>query len=296
MAGTLMISRSDLQRLAKRQKVALGTLEKDYVLTEVLKALSLVPPLNELLVFKGGTALRKIYFGHWRYSEHLDFTAKRDMEKEELRRALDEWHRQVEEMSQIRLTTRMLHKPDGYARVRSQFIGPLSYPGMIFMDLSFDEPLCLDPEYRDVLTAPFPGEGQKVFVYPLEELLAEKMRSLLERGKSRDYYDVWRLLTEHYSNLDFNLLGVVLPKKLAHKGLVLRNISDFIPKDIRGLKRYWEKDLGQQVDQLPPLDKVLGELRDVLDKAVPPHLPLAEADRRLEPTPPLPKEPTRRRQ
>ncbi|MBM3120442.1 MAG: nucleotidyl transferase AbiEii/AbiGii toxin family protein, partial [Chloroflexi bacterium] len=201
MAGTLMISRSDLQRLAKRQKVALGTLEKDYVLTEVLKALSLVPPLNELLVFKGGTALRKIYFGHWRYSEHLDFTAKRDMEKEELRRALDEWHRQVEEMSQIRLTTRMLHKPDGYARARSQFIGPLSYPGMIFMDLSFDEPLCLAPEYRDVLTAPFPGEGQKVFVYPLEELLAEKMRSLLERGKSRDYYDVWRLLTEHYSNL-----------------------------------------------------------------------------------------------
>jgi predicted nucleotidyltransferase component of viral defense system len=74
--GTLMISKSDLRRLAKREKVALGTLEKDYVLTEVLKALSLVPTLNELLVFKGGTALRKIYFTHWRYSEDLDFTVK----------------------------------------------------------------------------------------------------------------------------------------------------------------------------------------------------------------------------
>ena len=29
-----MISRSELQRLANREKVALGTLEKDYVLTE----------------------------------------------------------------------------------------------------------------------------------------------------------------------------------------------------------------------------------------------------------------------
>jgi len=81
----------------------------------------------------------------------------------------------------------------------------------------------------------------------------------------------------------------VLTKKLAHKGLVLRNTNDFIPKDIRGLKRYWEEDLGQQVDQLPPLDKVLGELRDALDKLVSPHLTLAEADRKLEPTPPLPK-------
>jgi hypothetical protein len=32
-----MISRSELQMLANRQKVALGTLETDYVLTEVLK-------------------------------------------------------------------------------------------------------------------------------------------------------------------------------------------------------------------------------------------------------------------
>jgi hypothetical protein len=31
-----MISKSELQRLANREKVALGVLEKDYVLTEVL--------------------------------------------------------------------------------------------------------------------------------------------------------------------------------------------------------------------------------------------------------------------
>lgn len=98
------------------------------------------------------------------------------------------------------------------------------------------------------------------------------MRSLLERGKSRDYYDVWRLLKEHYSDLNFNLLSVVLSKKLAHKGLILHNASDFIPKDIRGLKQYWGKDLRQQVDLLPPLDKVLEELGDALDKLVSPHL------------------------
>jgi len=46
MEGAMMLSRAELQRLANREKVALGTLEKDYVLTEVLKALSQVSRLN----------------------------------------------------------------------------------------------------------------------------------------------------------------------------------------------------------------------------------------------------------
>jgi predicted nucleotidyltransferase component of viral defense system len=272
MEGAVMLSRAELQRLANRKKVALGILEKDYVLTEVLKALSRAPELKDVLVFKGGTALRKIYFPHWRYSEDLDFTVKHDIAKEELRRAFDTWYRQVEQASQIQLTTKTFHKPNGYARTRTQFLGPLAYPGMIYMDLSFDEPLCLEPQYRTVLTAPFTGEQRRVLVYPLEELLAEKMRSLLERGKSRDYYDVWKLLKEHPSQLNLDLLGTVLTQKLAHKSLYLHSMGSFLPQDIEGLKRYWEKDLRQQVSSLPPLEEVLKELQDMLDKLVAPHV------------------------
>lgn len=196
------------------------------------------------------------------------------MNKEELRQALDAWYHQVEQASQIRLATKMLHKPNGYARVRTQFVGPLAYPGMIYIDLSFDEPLCLEPEYKRVLTNPFTGEQRKVLVYPLEELLAEKMRSLIERGKSRDYYDVWRLLKEYTSQLNLELLGMVLDKKLAHKGLCLRAINDFLPMDSRALKRYWEKDLQQQINSLPPLEQVLQELQAMLDNLLAPHVSL----------------------
>ncbi|MCL0069484.1 nucleotidyl transferase AbiEii/AbiGii toxin family protein [Dehalococcoidia bacterium] len=278
MEGAVVLSKAELQRMAQREKVALGILEKDYVLTEVLKTLSQVPVLNEMMVFKGGTALRKVYFSHWRYSEGLDFTVRHDMAKEELRQSLDGWYRQVEQESQIQLTTKMLHKTDGYARIRSQFLGPLSYPGMIYMDLSFDEPLCLEPEYRRVLTNPFTDQQREVLVYPLEELLAEKMRSLLERGKSRDYYDVWRLLREHSSQLHFELLGTVLAEKLAHKGLGLRSMSDFLPGDPGVLKSYWEKDLKQQVESLPPLGEVLDELQGMLKKLVAPCMSLEETE------------------
>jgi predicted nucleotidyltransferase component of viral defense system len=267
-----MLSRAELQRLASRERVALGLLEKDYVLTEVLKALSQLQELRESFVFKGGTALRKIYFPRWRYSEDLDFTVKSDIPKEELGQDLDGLYQQVEEATQIRLTTRMLHKTNGYARVRTQFLGPLGHPSMIYMDLSFDEPLCLEPHSRKVLTAPFPDEERTIQVYPLEELTAEKMRSLLERGKSRDYYDVWRLLKEQRSQMDLELLGTVLQKKLGHKGLALTTTTDFLPENPAGIKKYWEKDLSQQVAKLLPLEDVLNELKQMLDSYVAPHL------------------------
>jgi predicted nucleotidyltransferase component of viral defense system len=274
MAGTLMLSRADLQRLAHWERVALGVLENDYVLTEVLKGLSQLQAWRESYVFKGGTALRKVYFPHWRYSEDLDFTVKFDIPKEELRQNLDGLYQQVEQSTQIRLTTRMLHKTNGYARIRTQFLGPLAYPAMIYMDLSFDEPLCLEPQFRKVLTAPFPHEERTVQVYPLEELMAEKMRSLVERGKSRDYYDVWRLLKEQRSEMNLELLGTVLEKKLRHKGLKLRTTADFLPESPSGIKRYWEKDLSQQVAVLLPLEDVLNELKQMLDSYIAPYLPL----------------------
>jgi len=143
---------------------------------------------------------------------------------------------------------------------------------MIFMDLSFDEPLCLAPERRTILTEPFLSEGQKVLAYPLEELFAEKIRSLMERGKSRDYYDVWRLLKEKSSELDFKLLGNVLVKKLMHKHLIITSINDFLPKDINTLKQYWASELEQQINQLPPLDAVIEELQEMLKNLVVPYL------------------------
>ena len=48
--------------------------ERDYVLSWVLKSLYEIEPLRKCLVFKGGTALRKLYFPQTRFSVDLDFT------------------------------------------------------------------------------------------------------------------------------------------------------------------------------------------------------------------------------
>ncbi len=55
-------------------KVMQGIIEKDYALSYVLAGISSVPDLSETLIFKGGTALKKFFFGDYRFSEDLDFS------------------------------------------------------------------------------------------------------------------------------------------------------------------------------------------------------------------------------
>jgi predicted nucleotidyltransferase component of viral defense system len=271
MENRLVLSRAELQRLANSQRVALGVLEKEYVLTQVLNNISLIDELATLFVFKGGTALRKIYFPDWRYSEDLDFTVKRDMPEKELHGCLNNLYAQVQRTTGIKLLTLMLHKPNGYARLRIQFMGPLAYRGRIFMDLSFDEPLCLEPVYRRVIAYPFTDDERSILVYPLEEILAEKIRSIQERGKSRDYYDVWRITKEHSADIDSSLLTKVLSKKLRHKQLMLNSINDLFPYDVKNVRRYWDEDLRRQVNDLPGLEEVLGELTTQLSYLIKPE-------------------------
>src|SRR5437773_12195031 len=49
-------------------------IEKDYALSYVLAGMAKQPELSHSLIFKGGTALKKIFFGDYRFSEDLDFS------------------------------------------------------------------------------------------------------------------------------------------------------------------------------------------------------------------------------
>ena len=67
-----------LQKEAQNRAVKWETVEQDYVLSWALKGISQIPTLKKNLVFKGGTALKKMYFGDYRFSQDLDFSVKND--------------------------------------------------------------------------------------------------------------------------------------------------------------------------------------------------------------------------
>ena len=73
-----MIPQRNLSLLSNRlahaggRRIPEAVLERDYCLAWFLVGLS-HSSLREHLVFKGGTALKRCYFGDYRFSEDLDF-------------------------------------------------------------------------------------------------------------------------------------------------------------------------------------------------------------------------------
>ena len=72
--------------------------------------------------------------------------------------------------------------------------GPLAVPGWprVLFDLTQHEPAIDEPVLRRVLH-PYPDElpvDSLVQTYSMEELIAEKVRALVERTRPRDLYDV----------------------------------------------------------------------------------------------------------
>ena len=61
--------------MRRELQVPREVLERDYVLSWVLAGLVGEESLSQSLIFKGGTALKKCYFGDYRFSEDLDFSS-----------------------------------------------------------------------------------------------------------------------------------------------------------------------------------------------------------------------------
>ena len=86
MSDQLRPLRTRLDAARKNSMIELRVFEIDYLISFVLVGLMSVDVLKRTLVFKGGTALRKCYFGDYRFSEDLDFSTyegvptKADME------------------------------------------------------------------------------------------------------------------------------------------------------------------------------------------------------------------------
>ncbi len=63
-----------LHELSKQNHMRLDILEKEYALSYLLAAIAKTPDIGEKIVLKGGTALRKLYYRGYRFSEDLDYS------------------------------------------------------------------------------------------------------------------------------------------------------------------------------------------------------------------------------
>lgn len=244
-----MIDREDLHRIHD-QELPLHILEQDYVQALFLQKFY---SENESLVFKGGTFLRHAH-GLDRFSEDLDFTAKKDDVIEDIREAaenlsdygVEAWIDNLEER-EISLSCRL------------RFEGPLYQGsersiGSIDIEVSKREDILLEPEWTRLFFE-YP-ETRVVNALGLnkKELLAEKLRALTSRDKPRDLYDCWFLVQQ----------GVELDSELFERKIEVVEGNPEV--DISVTEEMWEDDLEIFLQNPPEYQRVKESLIESLEE------------------------------
>jgi len=264
-----MIKPGEIQQKASAVGVRDQQIEKDYILSWILFGIAKHEQLTKAIVFKGGTVLKKVYFEDYRFSEDLDFTLLNSVTTYE---QIFEWFKQTFEFIReeanipLEIIDNNEHE-DGGINFYISFTGPLGGQGnnkRVKVDISRSEQMEYAPVMKDVIVGYSDLEAHQLLCYPLEEVLVEKMRTVMQRMQARDFYDFWFLLEQHDMDAAYHMKE--FEKKCSSKNL---KHSDFPKKLAERLPQYkarWKNSMGEQIKDLPDFDQVEREVQRHLKK------------------------------
>ena len=252
-----MITRMELQEVARFRRLSLKNAERDYLLDICLHTVS---GHGRGLVFKGGTALYKLHNLN-RFSEDLDFVAEK--KRPDIRTLQDE----VVRAGRLLGIAARAGEPDEYRRsvnLQVFFNGPL-YDGskgsttrVVFNVSLRERPYHVESRMYNPL---FKELGSfELRVLRVDELLAEKVRAVMTRDKPRDVYDVWFLLNS----------GVKMDKGIVEKKLKAYDSpfsGDGFMAAAKRKRGMWVSDLRDLIiGELPKFDTVIHDITQMLGK------------------------------
>nr|WP_232833859.1 nucleotidyl transferase AbiEii/AbiGii toxin family protein [Saliphagus sp. LR7] len=210
-------------------------------------------------MFKGGTALSKLYFPQsWRFSEDLDFgvTGQYQGSKRELRALLDT----VADRSGIKFSIREHHEsqqehyPTHYVDISIQYRAVFGHPNTTSIDVMVDEHVAFDPVQHTHAYEDIPEFN--LHAYSVEEIFAEKLRAIYQRGAARDYYDLYQLLETGSVTIDFADVGPAFEAKCEHDGLTV-DLATGLPEDQQDvIRQQWDTTLPDLTGNPPAFETV----------------------------------------
>lgn len=254
-----MIKPGEIQNKARKFGVRDQQIEKDYILSWILQGIAQNESLSKVMAFKGGTVLKKVYFEDYRFSEDLDFTLlEEDLTNEQIFEWFEEVFEYIREEANIPLERVDDNEHgDGGINFYISYVGPLGGLGAnkkVKVDISRSENLVFEPVKNNVFIGYSDQEEHQILCYTLEEILVEKLRSIMQRMQARDFYDIWYLLEERKMDVDFYINE--FKAKCQSKEV---NPADFYKKLEQRLPQYkgrWQKSMVDQIHDLPDFDTV----------------------------------------
>ena len=256
-----MISQREISKIAFRQHKLDKIIEKDYVISWILLGLA-GSRLKESFAFKGGTALKKVYFPDYRYSEDLDFTLLGDLEEKVLIDGFRAVLRELEKSQDLlfELKEERIERHINTLTFYVDFVGPLLArlgSRNIKIDFTLIEKLVFSVEEK-IIKAPYSdckGLKRKSKTYSLEEVLTEKLCALIGRTEPRDLYDTHSLF--NLGNLKYHEVAEGFRVKAETKKIDSRRLSSIFRQKEATIAKLWEIRLAHQVDELPDLEEVI---------------------------------------
>lgn len=176
----------------------LAQIEQDLVISRALVDLYNEPHVSETLIFRGGTALNKLFIKPpSRYSEDIDFVQKNsnpigqtiDVIRELFKPWLGDPKWKITERS-----AKLIYKYEAINKM----------PAKLKIEINTTEHFQVLP----LKTVPFTVESDwfngatNIITYELDELMATKLRALYQRRKGRDLFDLWFVNQKGLVNLD----------------------------------------------------------------------------------------------
>jgi predicted nucleotidyltransferase component of viral defense system len=282
-----MILQKEIVTIAAQKGVVKSTIDKDWALGHFIDAIFSIPELRQKLIFKGGTCLKKCYIRDYRFSEDLDFTST-DKDFIFTGKHLDnisaflkqrvEMPTHIESLKELKFKDKLT----GYEAI-IKFWGsdhphndspPATqrWQTKVKIEIILYELILFTVSYRDVVHSysdKLTENALQIPCYSIEEVLAEKIRSLIQRSYTapRDFYDIW-YLSKHFPELDYKLIADAFHKKLAFKGHSFSSVEQLInSENDKHLSAAWKNSLAHQITgELPDFETVKNELLTLFKK------------------------------
>ncbi len=287
--GEFLMTTANLRKIIRdiRSKTGIGwdILEQDYVLSWMLFGIAHNEKLRSSLIFKGGTALKKCYFGDYRFSQDLDFSVQEDCPKGEdlfllIQNACSYAGKARED---VEFKCNRYPETEAHPEAQEAFVIHARLPWQrdfntsVKVEVTMQERVILPPIQKTILHGYGESLDATIMTYRIEEIIAEKIRAILQyakkihergwgRSRVRDYYDLWRILTEYDTTIDKSTIPNLVNHKCALKNVSLSSVDDlFQERLMQIITSEWERWLAPLVPNLPASECVVNELRTQLN-------------------------------
>lgn len=287
-----MLLKTKLQNYKNSSGAKWEIIEQDYVLSWILAGIASHPSLQENLIFKGGTCLRKCYFGDYRFSQDIDLSVI--AQHDELQKYLESYIKKACEVGESLVQDQgesfclkcspykeKQPHPEGQQAflVEAKFPWHREFLTKVYIEVSFSEKVILQSVSRAIIHPYEDNFDFKLQAYSIDEIIAEKIRALLQfskklhergwgRSRVRDYYDLWSILKYYAGEITPDIIPNLTQEKCAHKSVIFDNINDiFNEKLMLNVDEEWESWLGGiVVSGLPEKCVVIQDLKENLGK------------------------------